>query len=380
MSQSTPASSSRRRPKRAAKTTRRTNAAKRTRRAKDQSDTVEANAAPRRESPSHLEDLGLPPEPKSKRRLNEIAESLLGVRFPDRALCPQHHSPMDYLYKSFVEQKDLLVWANRGGGKTMLAAAATLLDALYRAPVKIRILGGSFDQSDRLADYVREFVQRRPELVAAPMRKDRVGVVGGSEIRMLAQSQRAVRGQHVQKIRCDEVDLFDADVWQAVQFATRSREETRGSIEVLSTLHRQGGLMHDLVEEARNTDAAQSFGYHLVSWCLWEVIERCHPRRRCDDCLLEEDCQGIARRAAGFSPSTMPSPSRLAAAGRHGKPRCSAAVRNAGTWSSESSTRRCMFGRWSFARTGRCIARSTSATRLRWCACGCSSRPMARCM
>lgn len=258
-----------------------------------------------------------PPRPQSRAGLQRAAKALLGVTFPDRAVCPHHHAPLDYLEMSFLQQKDLLVWANRGGGKTMLAAAATLLDALYRAPVKIRVLGGSYDQSDRLAEYIRQFMQRRPDLVEGRMLRDRIVVAGGSEIRMLAQSQQAVRGQHAQKIRCDEVDLFDDDVWQAVQFATRSEGRTRGSIEVLSTLHRRGGLMDRLVRQARGlvvgeeTDGAaanpapapppgETFGYHLVNWCLWEVIERCPPTRSCETCLLAEDCRGVARETNGF--------------------------------------------------------------------------------
>lgn len=247
----------------------------------------------------------LPHEPKTRKGLNRAAHALLGVRFPEEALCPHHNSPLDYLEASFLKQQDLLVWANRGGGKTMLAAAATLFDALYRAPIKIRVLGGSFDQSDRLAEYIREFIQRRPELLQGRPKRDRVVVHGGSEIRMLAQSERAVRGQHVQKIRCDEVDLFDHDVWQAVQFATRSIDRTRGSIEVLSTLHRRGGLMDELVQAARanavpaDVEHDPTSGYRLVNWCLWEVIEPCPPERTCGTCLLEEDCRGIARRGQG---------------------------------------------------------------------------------
>jgi len=247
----------------------------------------------------------MPHRPKTRKGLNRATKALMGVTFPDKQICPNHDTPLGYLEASFIRQEDLLVWANRGGGKTMLAAAATLLDGLYRAPMKIRVLGGSFDQSDRLAEYIREFVHRRPELLGGPVRKDRVVLHGGSEIRMLAQSQRAVRGQHVQKIRCDEVDLFDGEVWQAVQFATRSVGRTRGSIEVLSTLHRTGGLMHRLVKDAQAARAAQTAndpaaGYKLVNWCLWEVIEKCPPQRKCTGCLLAEDCRGVARQAEGF--------------------------------------------------------------------------------
>ena len=170
----------------------------------------------------------LPPCPKSRTGLKRFLKKQLGMVFPDTRACPHHNTPLAYLEASFLDQNDLLVWANRGGGKTMLAAAATLLDALYRAPAKIRVLGGSFDQSSRLAEYIRDFLIRQPDWLEGRMTKDSLTTVGGSTIKMLAQSQRAVRGQHVQKIRCDEVDLFDADVWQAVQFATRSEGHTRG--------------------------------------------------------------------------------------------------------------------------------------------------------
>lgn len=239
--------------------------------------------------------------PTTPAQLKEFVERYFAVSVPDKRICPGHDTPLDYLVASFFGQEDLLIWANRGGGKTMLAAVATILDGLFRDAAKIRVLGGSFDQSDRLADYIRDILESQPQLLAGPVTRQRVQLVGGSDIRMLAQSQRAVRGQHVQKIRCDEVDLFDAEVWRAVQFATRSEKLSRGSIEVLSTLHRPGGLMQKLVDDAQ-TDSAETAlrGYRLVRWCLWEVIERCPPSRRCEDCLLADDCGGVARQCDGF--------------------------------------------------------------------------------
>lgn len=239
--------------------------------------------------------------PANAAEIQAFMASAFGLHIPDRRVCVGHQSPMDYLTASFFEQRDLLVWANRGGGKTMLAAAATLLDAIFHSPSRIRVLGGSFDQSDRLADYIRDMLEHRSSLLDGTPTRQRVKLVGGSEIRMLAQSQRAVRGQHVQKIRCDEVDLFDSEVWRAVQFATRSSGKSRGSIEVLSTLHRSGGLMEKLVNDSlRPQDGAASGGYGLVRWCLWEVIERCPPERTCRDCPLEEDCRGVAKEGCGF--------------------------------------------------------------------------------
>ncbi len=235
--------------------------------------------------------------PQTAGQLARLVREKFSLVLADESPCPHHHSPLDYLAASFFDQSDLLVWANRGGGKTMLAAVAAILDAVFHSPAKIRVLGGSFDQSDRLAEHIREMLAAHPYLLDGPFTRKRVRLVGGSEIRMLAQSQRAVRGQHVQKIRCDEVDLFDAEVWRAVQFATRSSEAARGSIEVLSTLHRPGGLMQELVASARR--AREGAGYRLIQWCLWDVIEPC-VERQCDQCLLADDCRGIARRGTGF--------------------------------------------------------------------------------
>jgi len=246
----------------------------------------------------------VPAKPKD---LIRVVDNLFGVKVPDKPICPGHQAPLDYLLASFFRQEDLLIWACRGGGKTYLAAIATLLNAIFHGPVEILVLGGSFDQSDRLADYIRDILLSHPELLGGRATRQRVPLWNGSEIRMLPQSEQAVRGRHVQKIRCDEVDLFDEQVWRAVQFSTRSQAETRGSIEVLSTLHRPGGLMQQLVSASRTAGpqddtGAPQVGYRLMQWCLWEVIERCGPERQCGDCLLADDCRGAARRADGFFP------------------------------------------------------------------------------
>ena len=54
----------------------------------------------------------------------------------------------------FLENSDAdpLVWACRGGGKT-LVGAATLLDMLFKPGMEIRILGGSQTQSERMYEH-----------------------------------------------------------------------------------------------------------------------------------------------------------------------------------------------------------------------------------
>ena len=49
----------------------------------------------------------------------------LGMEMPETALCPGHATPLDYLCHSFFEEEgDAVVWACRGGGKTMVGAVA----------------------------------------------------------------------------------------------------------------------------------------------------------------------------------------------------------------------------------------------------------------
>jgi len=112
-------------------------------------------------------------------------------------------------------------------------------------------------------------------------------------VQVLAQSQRSVRGQHVQRLRCDEAELFDREVWQAAQFVTQSRAGIAGRLEVLSTMHRPYGLMHELI------GGAAEKGVRVFRWCLWEVIEACRDRA-CSRCGLWEDCRGRAKTGDGY--------------------------------------------------------------------------------
>ena len=54
----------------------------------------------------------------------------------------------------------------------------------------------------------------------------------------------------VQKVRCDEIELFEEPVRQAAQLTTRSLEGAYpivGAVEVFSTMHKPGGLMQKIL-------------------------------------------------------------------------------------------------------------------------------------
>jgi hypothetical protein len=240
--------------------------------------------------------------PKTKAQLAAYVKEHLGVTVPSIRVCPDHAAPLDYLaHTFFLDTKkgragsgDSIVWANRAGGKTRLAAVATLLDAVFKPGCHVRILGGSGEQSSRLYDYVQEFLNRGfAGFLAKKPLKSGCAFHNGSTIEILTQSPTSVRGQHVQKLRCDEVELFDPDVFAAAKFATISRDDIRASMELISTMHRPYGLMHKEVTGAADRHC------RLFKWCLWETIRQCQ-RKSCRSCPLQTDCGGKARKSRGY--------------------------------------------------------------------------------
>lgn len=222
----------------------------------------------------------------------------LKLRVPRHAVCEGHQAPFDYLVHAYFEPaSDLVVWAPRGGGKTRLGAAATLLDLLHKPPVSVRILGGSLDQSRRMWEHLTPDLEKLAGKSLKVSRQSRIECADGSQVAVLTQSQRAVRGLRVQKLRCDEVELFRDDVWEAAQLVTRSLKhdagadwpDIRGVVEVFSTLHAPFGLMHRIVEQAERR------GTRIIKWCVLDVLAKCPPERECDACPLMPDCKGVAK-------------------------------------------------------------------------------------
>jgi hypothetical protein len=229
------------------------------------------------------------------------------LKIPRKPVCPNHAAPFEYIWRAYNEPaQDLVVWASRGGGKTRLAALATLLDLLHKPGCSVRILGGSLEQSLKTWEHLLPDLEQLPDgEIEGTLRSSckRFKLRNGSSAAVLTQSQRAVRGLRVQKLRCDEVELFTPEIWQAAQLATRSifpegaSEIIAGAVEAISTFHIPGGLMSKILDRARENHTP------ILHWCLLDVLERCPPERDCDSCPLLSDCQRRAKTDCdGFFP------------------------------------------------------------------------------
>src|SRR5450432_1370952 len=160
-------------------------------------------------------------------QLHAWIEMFTSLKMPRKSVCGHHASPFDYMCRAYFQQStDLIVWAPRGGGKTRLAALVTLLDLLHKPGCAVRILGGSLEQSLKMWEHLLPDIQQLASQELAknsPLMMRRISFKNGSTAAVLTQSECAVRGLRIQKLRCDEVDLFKPDVWKAAQFVTRSK-------------------------------------------------------------------------------------------------------------------------------------------------------------
>jgi hypothetical protein len=292
----------------------------------------------RRAKPEGNPDLlCLGPPPETPKMLHAFLVQVVGVRVPTEALTPGSAAPFDYLVHTFFEGRvsarepgirrrlwrrveapaDAVVWAARGAGKTFLGALATALDLVFKPGIEVRILGGSLEQSKRMHEHLQRLFQR-PALavtLAAPINEKRVVLKNGSRAQILAQSQTSVRGTRVQKLRCDEVELFDPEVWHAAQLTTRSApipgpwgSEVRGGVEALSTMHLPHGLMWNLVSGSQR-DAGDAKGDKgaergvdddrrarvVFRWGIVDVLATCGPEHVCGECVIEPDCASRAK-------------------------------------------------------------------------------------
>ncbi|MEA2711224.1 MAG: hypothetical protein QOF78_3825 [Phycisphaerales bacterium] len=236
-------------------------------------------------------------------RLHGWLRWFVGINVPREPVCAHHNAPFDYLKRVYFEPgRDVIVWAPRGGGKTRLGAVATLLDLLHKPNVQVRILGGSLEQSLKMWDHLRTDLERLvpDQLKRSGMIARRVELLDASQAAVLPQSQKAVRGLRVQKLRCDEVELFEQEVWEAAKFVTRSSTDAkgraiRGAVEAMSTYHKPWGLMKRVVENANEKKIP------VLKWCILDVLEKCPPARECTKCDLWEECKGVAKtRCEGF--------------------------------------------------------------------------------
>ena len=139
--------------------------------------------------------------PRNDKELKVYLAAKLGVRLPDKKVCPNHSTPFRAFADAYFARYGVSVWkASRGlGGKSYLLALLGHCEAdVLNADVTI--LGGSGEQSMRVLEYLQRFSGGEANT------KRRTEYETGGRVTALMASSKSARGPHPQRMRLDEVD------------------------------------------------------------------------------------------------------------------------------------------------------------------------------
>lgn len=211
------------------------------------------------------------PRPATDEDLYQFVVQTLGVRIPRKAVKPGHSAPFDAFSCSYFAKAPVCIWLGARGlaGKTyMLATLGWVEGVTLRANVSI--LGGSFDQSEKVLEYLTQF-WHLPTVPTAALASDptmrRVRLIWGNVVKALAASQKQARGGHPQRLRLDEADEMDWKLFNAVRGQPMGSGDVLSQTTISSTLHNPEGTMSLAIEEAREK------GWPIFQWGYPETLE-----------------------------------------------------------------------------------------------------------
>jgi len=234
--------------------------------------------------------------PQTRRELWAFIGAEFGLWLPWKKFTPGHSTPFDFVAEAFFSPaQDLAAWANRSGLKTLCSSVIAALEyAFAEGPLHGRVLAGSEDQAKNLYEYWQKWCWGilKHRLKGDPQRL--LTRLDNGEFRILAASQKRVRGAKVQRLFRDEIDEIDPEIMGASVGMLASMEGVTARTVDTSTWHNPQGPMGTLVAEADKR------GISLHKWNVWESIAQCPPERHqngrgCTKCPLAEVCIAKAR-------------------------------------------------------------------------------------
>lgn len=205
-------------------------------------------------------------------------KTYLGVHIPRERVCPHHHSPFEAFAHSYFARNSMCIWEGSRGfaGKSMQLSILNLTEMITLG-ANTRILGGSGDQSKRVNEYLRsENPNTRGLLWDSPLAprhlrgatsKTTVHLTNGAFVEALMASGTSIRGAHPSRLKIDEADEMDLDLFDAAMGQTMSLGGVEAQTTISSTHHYPDGVMTELKRRARDNDWA------YFTWCYKETMK-----------------------------------------------------------------------------------------------------------
>lgn len=214
-------------------------------------------------------NIGRPPETNDE--LWWLVSALWDVEIPRISVCPEHTSPFDAFADAFFARSPLTVWkASRGfGGKTTLLGVLVLTESAILG-AQGTILGGSAAQSLRVHEVVQESMAgpNAPKgMLAADPTRYETRFNNRGWLRALMASQRSVRGPHPQRLRLDEIDEMEIEIFDASMGQPMNSKNVSAQTVASSTHQYPDSTMSEILKRAEDK------GWPVYEWCYKETME-----------------------------------------------------------------------------------------------------------
>jgi hypothetical protein len=208
--------------------------------------------------------------PQDEDELWEYIRVVWGMTVPRVAVCEHHDAPFDALCNAYFGRSPVSMWkASRGfGGKSTLMGLLCVLEAATLG-AQVTVLGGSAAQSQRVHEVTHERWLHKfaPKgLLAGDPTKYTTRLNNGAWIIALMASQKSVRGPHPQRLRMDEVDEMDIDLFEAAQGQPMDAKGIQSQTVISSTHQYPDGTMTELLRRANEND------WPVYEWCWRESV------------------------------------------------------------------------------------------------------------
>jgi hypothetical protein len=201
-----------------------------------------------------------------------------GFNIPRVSVCEGHCSPFQFIADTFFErEQEVLVIANRNGGKTQNFGIKNVLDGVLKH-CEIASVGAILPQAKRCYKYSSSILNNEwfsPHILNSIQESTLIRNVhgGASELAILAGTANGVNSPHPQKANLDEVELMKWSVLQEAMSMPKSNDYAKSSLCITSSLKYGHGAMVKLMDGLDNN------GLKLYSWCIFETMEQCKDER-----------------------------------------------------------------------------------------------------
>lgn len=207
--------------------------------------------------------------PQDRDELWMYLKVVWGITIPRQKVCEHHSTPFEALAQAYFGETPISIWkASRGfGGKSQTLAALVCIEAATLG-AEITVLGGSAQQSQNVHDGAQKMLlsDRAPDMLKGEPTKFSTKLKNDGSILALMASEKSVRGPHPQRLRLDEVDELEIQLFDSALGQPMDKRGIRSQVVASSTHQYADGTMTELLRRANER------GWPVHEWCWRENI------------------------------------------------------------------------------------------------------------